>query len=213
VTEKPQNIPGSSQSVPSLLARLDVMISLIVAGLLFLVVGEASSPNGESAHETIEWIGLVLIVVAIFGRTWCAIYLGDEKRRVLLTHGPYSVCRNPYYAFTILGAVGVGAQVGSATVALICGALAWIVFQRVTLQEEAQLSAQFGEQYDHYRARVPRFVPKLSLWHDVEMTEVWPHAVAATFLESVVYLLSIPVAECVEYLHDIQVLPALLVLP
>jgi protein-S-isoprenylcysteine O-methyltransferase Ste14 len=199
--------------VPSLLARLDVMISLIVAGLLFLVVGEASSPNGENAHESIEWIGLVLIVLAIFGRTWCAIYLGDEKRNVLITHGPYSMCRNPYFAFTILGAVGVGAQVGSVTVALICGALAWIVFQRVALQEEAQLSAQFGEQYDRYMARVPRFIPKISLWHDVEMTEVWPNAVAATFLESVVYLLSIPVAEGIEYLHDIQALPALLILP
>lgn len=206
-------MPRSSESVPHLLARLDVMISLVIAGLLFLIVGEARSPNGENEHETIEWIGLVLIVIAIFGRTWCAIYLGNASRQVLVVQGPYSVCRNPHYGFTIIGAVGVGAQVGSATVALICGALAWIVLQRVTLQEEAQLLAQYGNSYADYFKRVPRFIPKISLWRDVEMTEVWPQTVAATFLESVVYLLAIPVAEGIEYLHDIQVLPVLVRLP
>lgn len=213
MSENPPNSPEPPKSVPSLLARLDVMVSLIVAGLLFLIVGEAQSPNGEREHETIEWIGLVLIVIAIFGRTWCAIYLGNEARKVLVAQGPYSVCRNPHYGFTILGAVGVGAQVGSATVAIVCGALAWIVVQRVALQEEAQLLALHGEAYARYCERVPRFIPKISLWRDVEMTEVWPQTVAATFLESVIFLLAIPVAEGIEYLHDIQVLPVLVRLP
>jgi hypothetical protein len=165
------------------------------------------------AHEVIEWIGLVLIVVSIFGRTWCAIYLGEDKSRALTILGPYSVCRNPYYAFTILGAMGVGAQVGSAVVALICGALAWVILQRVTVQEETELLARYGEDYGRYLQRVPRFIPKLSLWRDVEVTEVWPHTVANTFLDSIWYLLAIPVAEFIEYLHDIQALPVLLRLP
>jgi hypothetical protein len=60
---------------------------------------------------------------------------------------------------------------------------------------------------------VPHFIPKLSLWRDVEVTEVWPHTVAATFLDSIWYLLAIPVAEFIEYLHDIRALPVLLALP
>jgi protein-S-isoprenylcysteine O-methyltransferase Ste14 len=208
-----QNGSGSGENVPRLLARLDVMISLVVVGFLFLIVGEARSPNGENAHETIEWAGLVLIVVSIFGRTWCAIYLGNEKKQALVVQGPYSVCRNPHYGFAVLGAAGVGAQVGSAVVALICGALAWIILQRTTLQEEARLLAQHGEAYTRYCNRTPRFIPKFSLWRDVEMTEVWPQTVATTFLESAVFLLAIPVAEGIEYLHDIQALPVLLRLP
>jgi protein-S-isoprenylcysteine O-methyltransferase Ste14 len=182
-------------------------------GFLFLIVGESRWPNGESTHEAIEWIGLVLIVVSIFGHTWCAIYLGEDNSRALTVLGPYSVCRNPYFGFTILGAMGVGAQVGSAVVALICGALAWVVLQRVTAQEEAELLAHFGDDYSYYLQRVPRFIPKLSLWRDAEVTEVWPHTVASTFLKSVWYLLAIPVAEFIEYLHDIQALPVLLALP
>lgn len=213
VTEHPRNTIRPGPPTPRLLARGDVVIALIIVGFLFLIVGESRWPNGESAHEAIEWIGLVLIVVSIFGRTWCAIYLGEDKNRALTVLGPYSVCRNPYYGFTILGAMGVGAQVGSAVVALICGALAWIILQRVTVQEETDLLAQYGEDYSRYLQSVPRFIPKLSLWRDVEVAEVWPHTVAATFLDSIWYLLAIPVAEFIEYLHDIRALPVLLHLP
>jgi hypothetical protein len=67
--------------------------------------------------------------------------------------------------------------------------------------------------YRDYLRRVPSFIPRLSLWHDLVITEVQPRAVATTFLESVMYLLSIPIAEGIEYLHDIQTLPVLLRLP
>jgi protein-S-isoprenylcysteine O-methyltransferase Ste14 len=196
-----------------LLSRGDVVLGFIVVGLLFLIVGESSWPNGEKEHETIEWIGLVLIIVAIFGRTWCSIYFGDQKRAALMVLGPYSVCRNPLYAFTIIGGVGVGAQVGSAIVALICGAIAWVVLQRIVRQEEAFLLGRHGEPYIRYCERVPRFIPKLSLWQDADTVEVWPQAIAATFVESALYLLAIPAAEAIEYLHDSGALPVLLVLP
>ena len=209
VSRHPHNGSDSGESATRLLARLDVIVSLIVVGLIFLLVGEARWANGESVHEAIEWIGLLLIVVSIFGRTWCAIYLGNEERQALMVQGPYSMSRNPHFSFTILGAVGIGAQVGSVMAALICGALVWVVLQRVVLQEEEQLSARHGAGYSRYRESVPRFVPNFSLWRDVEMIKVWPHTVAITFLESVVFLLAIPLAEGIEYLHDIQALPIL----
>jgi protein-S-isoprenylcysteine O-methyltransferase Ste14 len=205
------NHPMQGQPSGRFLARGDVVLGFVAAGILFLVVGESSWPNGESEHESIEWAGLVLIVLAIFGRTWCAIYLGNKSRLVM--HGPYSVCRNPYCGFTILGAAGVGAQVGSCIVALVCGAIAWVVLQRTVRQEEAALLARHGEEYRRYCERVPRFLPKLSFWRDLETAEVWPHTVAATFLESVAYLLAVPLAEGIEYLHDIHALPVLLYLP
>lgn len=196
-----------------LLARGDVVLAFIAVGLLFLIVGESSWPNGEKEHETIEWIGLVLIIVAIFGRTWCSIYFGDQKRPALMVLGPYSVCRNPQHDFTIIGAVGVGAQVGSGVVALICGAIAWVVLQRIVRQEEALLLSRHGEAYRRYCERVPRFIPKPALWRDADTIEVWPQVIAATFIESALYLLAIPVAEAIEYLHDIGILPVLLALP
>jgi isoprenylcysteine carboxyl methyltransferase (ICMT) family protein YpbQ len=156
--EHPRNTIRPGPPTHRLLARGDVVFALIIVGSLFLIGGgESRWPNHESAHEAIEWIGLVLIVVSIFGRTWCAIYLGEDKNRALTILGPYSVCRNPYYGFTILGAMGVGAQVGSAVVALICGALAWIVFQRVTVQEETELLA--------HRRRLQPLPPTCAAFH------------------------------------------------
>jgi protein-S-isoprenylcysteine O-methyltransferase Ste14 len=197
----------------NLMARRDVVIALIVVSFLFLAVGKSRWPNGETAHETIEWIGLVLIMISIFGRMWCSIYIGGRERRKLITHGPYSVCRNPIFDFTMIGAVGVGAQVGSAVVALVCGLIAWIVLQRTVSKEEALLLSVFGDDYSFYRERVPRFLPKASLWYDREMVEVWPQTVVSAFLDASIFLVAVPLAEGIEYLHDINALPALMILP
>ena len=184
----------------SLLQRKDVLGALIAIGFIFMAIGQASSPNGDDMHELAETIGLVLIILSIFGRTWCAIYLSGRENRELVTRGPYSVCRHPMYSFTILGGVGVGAQVGSYVIGL-------------ATREETAWQAKFGSIYQQYAERVPRFIPKLSLWRDVDVVEVWPRTVALAFLDAAVFLVAVPIAEAVEYLHDIRALPAIFHFP
>jgi protein-S-isoprenylcysteine O-methyltransferase Ste14 len=196
-----------------LLQRKDVLGALIAIGFIFMAIGQASSPNGDDMHELAETIGLVLIILSIFGRTWCAIYLSGRENRELVTRGPYSVCRHPMHSFTILGGVGVGAQVGSFVIGLVCGLIAWLILQRFATREETALQAKFGSIYQQYAERVPRFIPKLSLWRDVDVVEVWPRTVALAFLDAAVFLVAVPIAEAVEYLHDIRALPAIFHLP
>jgi protein-S-isoprenylcysteine O-methyltransferase Ste14 len=205
--------PQSPPPALNLMARTDIAVAAILVGFLFLTVGKSSWPNGETVHESIEMIGLVLIMISIFGRMWCSIYIGGRKRHALVTYGPYSVCRNPIFDFTIIGAVGVGAQVGSAVVASVCGLIAWFVMQRAARKEEAALLSAFGDAYSRYRERVPRFWPKFSLWYDREMVEVWPQTVVSAFLDASIFLVAVPVAEGIEYLHDINALPVLMILP
>jgi protein-S-isoprenylcysteine O-methyltransferase Ste14 len=45
--------------------------------------------------------------------------------------GPYSLMRNPLYVFTMVGAVGMGAQSGSVLVAAWFGVVTFLVFQTV----------------------------------------------------------------------------------
>ena len=71
----------------------------------------------------IEWFGIFAIILCIFGRTWTSLYIGGRKNRALLTKGPYSVVRNPLYVFSILGAAGAGAQLGSVISSVIIGLL------------------------------------------------------------------------------------------
>ncbi len=193
--------------------RKAVLFAFIVAGIAFVLVGDSRWPSGSFLHEGIEFVGLGLIVLCICGRMLCTLYIGGRKIESLVTDGPYSVVRNPLYSLSIVGAVGVGAQLGSFTLAIVTGAVAYFVFLLVILKEEQVLAERFGVTYAEYVARVPRLFPNFSLWRDVEKVEVNPRLVRVTALDASVFLLSIPLAEGFEYLHDTGLLPTLISLP
>jgi protein-S-isoprenylcysteine O-methyltransferase Ste14 len=193
--------------------RKAVLLAAILFGVVFLLIGESRWPSGTFVHEGIEWLGLILIVACIIGRTFCTLYIGGRKIDRLITEGPYSVSRNPLYALSIVGAAGAGAQLGSIAMALAAGAVVYFVFLLVVFKEERVLADRFGETYREYLDRVPRFMPDHSLWRDVEKVEVSPRLVRTTALDACVFLLSIPLAEGMEYLHDTGILPTLITLP
>jgi protein-S-isoprenylcysteine O-methyltransferase Ste14 len=185
----------------------------IALGLFVFAATDSKHVTGSAMHELIEWIGFVLITMCILGRTWSSLYIGGRKIEELVTVGPYSVMRNPLYFFSILGGAGVGAQSGSVVVALICGVLAYIVFYVVVLQEEKVLLERYGDVYRRFMARVPRFFPKPSLWADESTLTIRPRRVVMTFLDALIFLLAIPIAEGLEHLQDIGTIPVLLTLP
>lgn len=185
-----------------------VLVGLFVLGSI-VCFGASKAQSGRALHETIESIGLVLILVCIFGRTWCAIYVGGKKDGELVTIGPYSVCRNPLYVFSVLGAAGVGAQVGSVLVALFCAVFIWFVHYLAVIEEEAALAKKFGAQYEKYRARVPRFLANPYLWHGPDVIEVRVSNVVRTFLDASIFLLAVPWAETFEYLQNTGRIPIL----
>ena len=164
-------------------------------------------------HEGVEWVGIALIVVCILGRTWYTLFIGGRKNNSLTIEGPYSITRNPLYLFSIIGAVGVGAQFGSITVALVSGLFAWLVFLWTVWREEAALLLTFGDDYRRYMARVPRFLPKASLWHSPPTLAVNPQLIAITFFDAVIFLVAIPMAEIFEWMHAVRILPTLLIVP
>ncbi len=178
-----------------------------------MLVGGSRWPSGSFLHEAIEFFGLALIVLCICGRMICTLYIGGRKIEALVTDGPYSAVRNPLYSLSIVGAVGVGAQLGSITLAIITGVVVYLVFLFVILKEEQVLLSRFGVTYEAYLTRVPRLWPKFSLWRDIEKVEVNPRLVRVTALDASIFLLSIPIAEGFEYLHDTGFLPTLITLP
>lgn len=193
--------------------RKIVLAMGIAVGVFVFAVTDSKYVTGSRAHELIEWVGFVLIVVCILGRTWSSLYIGGRKIEELVQTGPYSVMRNPLYFFSIIGATGVGAQSGSVLIALICGLIALVVFRVVVGQEEKVLIDRYGDTYRAFMARVPRFFPKPSLWTDDATLTIRPPRVVMTFADALVFLLAIPIAEGFEHLQDIGVLPVLLTLP
>ena len=193
--------------------RKAVLLAGIIVGAVLVAFTSSTYPPGGQTHEFIEWVGIVLIVTCILGRTWASLYIGGRKISNLVQSGPYSMCRNPLYFFTILGAAGVGAQVGSITLALLCAAIALFVFTVVTLQEERLLNDRYGAAFAEYRGRVPRILPDPRLWRDEPTLTIHQLRVLRTFADALVFLLSVPISEALEYLQEWGYLPVLLHLP
>lgn len=184
---------------------IGAVIVLLVVALLF--VGSRSTGH---FHEYIEAFGLSLIVAAIIGRMWCTLYIGGRKSAEIVQSGPYSVTRNPLYVFSSIGAMGIGAQTGSLTIAITFGVLCYLAFSVVIRTEEKFLKQNFGKPYEAYCASVPRFFPNPSLFHDDKELIVRPDRLYRTFTDGLVFFVAYPFFEFVEYLQDTNVLPVLL---
>ena len=161
----------------------------------------------------IEIAGLVLILICILGRTWCTLYIGGHKKRELVTAGPYSLVRNPLYVFSAIGTAGIGAQTGSALVALLFALGALAVFRIVARREEVFLAKTFPAEFGAYSARVWRFWPRLSQWREADELRVKPRLVRRTFLEACLFLLAVPAAQFAAWLQQVGQLPVLFSLP
>ena len=190
-------------------------VLLACCGLALVVVLFTSSTwaAGGGIHNTIRWLGIGLILACIIGRCWASLYIAGNKSRSLTTTGPYSIVRNPLYCFSILGAAGIGAQLGSVVVTLAAGLLCWGVFRAVTAKEEFALLNKFGRPYAEYLETVPRFVPNFRLWRDEPEITVRPRVVATTLFDSLFFLLGIPLGLLIQWAQLDGIIAVLLRLP
>ena len=195
----------SSGGVPSPLA--------LHFGLLLLFVCAVWLHTNPLVYSQIEHAGIFLIFVAIAGRTWSALHIGGNKKVVLVDTGPYSVVRNPLYLFTLIGAAGIGAQTSSLVVTLACPIITAAVLMVVVSREEDYLRSKFGAAFDTYTKRVPRFLPRLSGYKDVDQLTIQPKVVYRTFLESSYFLIAVPLVDAIELARHYGWIPDLLHLP
>lgn len=193
-------------------ARKFALAMLMLVGLLGFALTE-SLALGFDTHELVEEVGLGLLLVCILGRVWCSLYIGGRKVRELIVNGPYSTVRNPLYVFSFIGAAGVGAQSGSIMMTALCAVIAYIVFAVLVRREEKALLAVHGDQFAAYMRSTPRFLPNPTLWWDKEILPVQPIRVMRTFADGLIFLLAIPVAEGLEYLQQLHILPVFANLP
>lgn len=163
--------------------------------------------------EGVESVGLAAIVISIVGRAWCSLYIGGRKKAEIVSTGPYSISRNPLYVFSYFGAFGVGAQTGSVTMAFLFVLIAVAVFHFTIRQEEAWLTAEFGDPYKAYMARTPRLGPDFGKWHDEAELTVKPQFFLTTIRDGLVFLLAVPIFEGVDWAQSAGWLPVLLHLP
>lgn len=194
--------------------RKFALLVILVVGVTFAVFTDSNWSAHSTPRESIEIFGFLLIVSCIVGRVYCTLYIGGKKATELVTTGPYSLCRNPLYFFSIIGAVGIGAQQGSVTLAVSTGLVIYCLFLLVIFKEESFLKDRFDGKFAEYKSRVPRLLPQISLWKEVDgPINLYPSLVRTTALDACIILLWLPIAELLEHLHDAGILPVLFRLP
>lgn len=75
----------------------------------------------------------------------------------LLDSGPYAISRHPIYAGLVVAALGL-AVLRRRPEPLLAWASLVAVLTVKTSREEVQLAERFGERYEEYRRRTPRFL-------------------------------------------------------
>jgi protein-S-isoprenylcysteine O-methyltransferase Ste14 len=126
--------------------------------LLYAIV-TARAPETE---EVLRFTAGMICVVIGFGVTIYGYFdLGIENTygadEGLVTNGLYRYSRNPQYVASILGFFGTGFAHGGLHAAILCG-LAILVYVILPFTEEPWLRKAYGEAYDAYAQRVPRFL-------------------------------------------------------
>ncbi len=210
----PSTSPGHGGDLQQLQRRRKHLLRFAIGLFVLLLMVTASSwRTWPQVHELFERMGLVLILVCVFGRTWCTLYIGGLKKRELVRKGPYSVVRNPLYLFTVVGAAGIGALSGSITNTIVFGAALLALFYFVVLEEERFLAATFPDAFAAYAARVPRLWPRFALWEDVGELLIKPRLVHRTFFDASMFLLAVPLTDLIDWGQRLGWLPVLFYLP
>ena len=82
----------------------------------------------------------------------------DSHGVPLLTDGVYTHLRHPRYVQIAVALVG-GALFANYLAAYVTCAAGLVILRLIVSLEERELRQRFGQAYDHYCARTPRFIP------------------------------------------------------
>lgn len=197
------------------IAKTRVIVSRVfglLVLLLLLFTGHSFSRGGKT-DILLEITGLFLLSICSFGRLWALMYISGNKRRELITEGPYSIVRHPLYLFSLIGAVGIGlASENLLVLALIITFyLFYYPFSIVT--EEIKLTKKFGNTYLEYMKKTPRFLPKFSLYEEPEQFSVKTAAFARNFVDCMWFIWIFLLIHLIEMLQDSGILPVIWRIP
>lgn len=190
--------------------RLAIAKALTLGVVATALLSSNNYAEDSATNLALETGAMVLLLISAMGRLWSAAFITGKKSKVLVTDGPYSLVRNPLYFFSLLGFVGAGLAFESITLALALGAIFFITHWPTILKEERKLQELFGEAFDDYKRRVPRFIPLMRKPELCESMAVSPRVLTKAMLESSLVLCLFGLSQVFEWAHLHNVLPTLL---
>jgi protein-S-isoprenylcysteine O-methyltransferase Ste14 len=185
-----------SASTPRLRTTFAIYLALIAATT---VVGPHEIPAGW--HYLAGLAGFICVALACLGRIWCSLFIAGHKDEVLVTTGPYALCRHPLYSFSILGALGLGLTSRSALLCILVVVLIAALVIYAASCEEQFLADAFPDEFKSYLAATPnKWIPKSARVPLPAVLDVRPAVFWKAFLDAgSFFVLWVLVALAAEY--------------
>jgi len=125
-------------------------------------------------------IGFLIALCGESFRLWGVSYAGSETRTTgsvggtfLVVSGPFGHLRNPLYLGNILLYFGIGVMSMALFPYLQILALLffYVQYRIIIKEEETYLEKTFGDSYEQYRNSVPRLIPQIKTYKDVNVEQ------------------------------------------
>ncbi len=140
---------GALAQVRAFFVRRRTFLGIVVAFALVVVA---------EPLPVLLFAGMGVMAIAHTLRLVCAGYL--DKDATLVTSEPFGWCRNPLYIANFLVVVAFGLMSGRLVMLPILLVLSLAAHAPTVAGEEEFLRRKFGEEFDRYCERVPRWWPK-----------------------------------------------------
>lgn len=149
------------------IALLPVMVTVVVPAFLLSQSGSELGPRPLAAVGVVlVALGLALVIwtATLFARIGKGTLAPWDPTARLVVAGPYRHVRNPMISGVLAVLLGEAALFGSLPLLVWFGAVFALNAIYFPLVEEPGLRERFGEDYERYRANVPRWLPRLRPW-------------------------------------------------
>jgi protein-S-isoprenylcysteine O-methyltransferase Ste14 len=193
--------------------RLRATRVLVLPAVLLALANGHVYPESSIAGTVLAVAGLILLIVSAGGRIWASAYVTGKKNRVLVTHGPFSIVRNPLYFFSFVGFVGAGLSFESFTLVAVFALTFFVTHWPTIHAEERRLEELFGDAYRTYRSRVPRFIPAFRKAETSGIVELDTRRFSKAVLECMAIPLVYVLVEVAELAKSSSLLPTFWRLP
>lgn len=154
-------------------------------------------------------LGGSLAAVGAFGRLWCSLYISGYKNNTLICEGPYSLCRNPLYFFSFVGALGIGLSTGNITIPVMIVVGFSIYYPLVVSGEEARLAVIHGERFQLYRENTPAFFLRFSAFREPVEYTVRPKIYRKDIGDAVWFIWAVCILQLIAKLREFHYIPTL----
>lgn len=188
------------------LARVFVLLLIV----LIMITGSAWEGELALAGSAFFFVGLFLATIAAAGRLWASLYIAGRKTRILVTEGPYSVCRNPLYLFNLLGAVGVALTSKTLLIPSIVFIGFASYFPLVIRHEEKKLILRHGAEFEAYKAKTPRFWPDISKLTEPDIYLVKPIIFRNHLFSAGAFITLVGLMEFIRGMQTLSLLPTII---